>query len=342
MLRLGEHPTLKRLTLVNVGIVLAGAIGGTVLTRQFDDWPTWALVLTFFCLGAVMIAMANYTILRNTFRPLTELSRSMATIHKGERDWSLEVEHAEPSLRDVARAATEMLDRLDVESRTYSEKIFESIENERRRIGRELHDETSQSLAAALLNLDLAEKGLGETAPVVRDRIAAAKDLVRHGLSQTKLLIHDLRPSMLDDFGLVPALRWFEKTHLGDFGLEIETDLPSDNLRLPSKVETALYRIAQESLGNVARHSGATKARLSLDITPEFVSMVVSDDGRGFDPDDVILDKDGRYGVGLLSIKERAELLRGTAHITSAPGKGTQVRVGIPLPSEDPERVEGQ
>ena len=342
MRRLREQPTLLRLITVNAGIVLAGAVGGTILTRQFDEWPTWALVLTFFGLGAVMIATANYVILRNTFRPLAELSQAMASIHKGERDWSLEEDFAEPSLRDVARAATEMLDRIEGESRIYSAKIFESIENERRRIGRELHDETGQSLAAALLNLDIAEKGLGAVAPAAVDRIANAKQLIRHGLGQVKLLIHDLRPSMLDDFGLVPALRWYVQSHLKGSGLLIETDLPTANHRLPSDVETALYRIAQESLGNVARHSLATRALVRLEIQPGYVAMLISDNGQGFDPRDVILDKEGRYGVGLLSIKERAELLRGTARITSSPGRGTQVHVVIPLQGTVPEGVKEQ
>jgi two-component system sensor histidine kinase UhpB len=331
-----------RLIAVNVAIVLAGAIGGTALTRRFDDWPAWALVLLFFCLGAAMVAAANYTILRNTFRPLVDLSRAMASVHKGERASALAVGDGEPSLLGVARAASEMLDRIDLESRAYSAKIFESIENERRRIGRELHDETGQSLAAALLNLDLAEKVLDPASAPAVERITTARQLIRHGLSQVKLLIHDLRPSMLDDFGLVPALRWYVQSHLQGADLEIEVDLPEGNRRLPSEVETALYRIAQEALGNTARHSHATRVLLSLTVQSGYAALAVTDNGDGFDPDDVILDREGRYGVGLLSIRERAELLGGTAHITSAPGRGTQVHVVVPLQAGRPEEVSGQ
>jgi len=337
--RLRQRPTLWRLIAVNAGIVLAGAIGGTVLTRRFDVWPVWGLVLLFFCLGAAMIAAADYAILRNAFRPLVGLSKAMASVHKGERASALALDEGEPSLLGVARAASEMLDRIDLESRAYSAKIFESIENERRRIGRELHDETSQSLAAALLNLDLAEKSLDPAAPVALERIGTARQLIRHGLGQVKLLIHDLRPSMLDDFGLVPALRWYVQSHLQGAGLEVEVDLPDDNRRLPSEVETALYRIAQESLGNVARHSQATRALLALEVQSGYAVLAVSDNGAGFDPDDVILDREGRYGVGLLSIRERAELLGGTARITSAPGRGTQVHVVMPLHGGRPEGV---
>jgi len=337
--RLRDQPTFLRLIAVNAAIVLAGAVGGTALTRRFDDWPPWALILLFFCLGAAMIAAADYAILRNAFRPLVGLSKAMASVHKGERASALALDEGEPSLLGVARAASEMLDRIDLESRAYSAKIFESIENERRRIGRELHDETSQSLAAALLNLDLAEKSLDPAAPVALERIGTARQLIRHGLGQVKLLIHDLRPSMLDDFGLVPALRWYVQSHLQGAGLEVEVDLPDDNRRLPSEVETALYRIAQESLGNVARHSQATRALLALEVQSGYAVLAVSDNGAGFDPDDVILDREGRYGVGLLSIRERAELLGGTARITSAPGRGTQVHVVMPLHGGRPEGV---
>lgn len=339
--RLREQPTLVRLVAANAAIVLAGAVGGTLLTRELDGWPAWALVIVFFAGGSLMVAAATYVILRQTFKPLSHLTRAMASIHKGERT-SLDVDDAEPGLRDVARAAAEMLERIDVESRAYSAKIFESIENERSRIGRELHDETSQSLAAALLNLDLAEKALGETAPGAAERISSARQLIRHGLGQVKLLIHDLRPSMLDDFGLVPALRWYLQSHLRASGLEIVTDLPAANPRLPSDVETALYRIAQESLGNVARHSLATRVLVSLEVQSGYVAMLISDNGQGFDPRDVILDREGRYGVGLLSIKERAELLRGTAHITSAPGRGTRVHVVIPLQGADVGVADGE
>jgi two-component system sensor histidine kinase UhpB len=337
--RLREQPTLLRLIAVNAAIVLAGAVGGTALTRRFDDWPTWALVMVLFGLGAVMIAAANYAILRNTFRPFVDLSKAMASVHKGERASSLAVHDGEPSVLSVARAAREMLDRIDLESRAYSAKIFESIENERRRIGRELHDETSQSLAAALLDLDLAEKALAPGSTAAGARIGAARQLIRHGLSQVRLLIHDLRPSMLDDFGLVPALRWYVQSHLRQVGLDVEIDLPEDNKRLPSEVETALYRIAQESLGNVARHSRATRALLSLQLQPGYAALQVTDNGVGFDPHDVILDREGRYGVGLLSIGERAELLGGTVRITSEPGHGTQVHVVIPMPDGPSEGV---
>ena len=241
-------------------------------------------------------------------------------------------------MREVSRAVDDMLERIAQESRAYSSKIFESIEDERRRIGRELHDETSQSLAAALLNLDMASRAAGDSSPELQERIDGTRRLVRHCLEQIKLLVHDLRPSMLDDFGLVPALRWYVQTHLADPGLTVVTDFEMVHARLPADVETALYRIAQESLANVVKHAAASRVELRLETQSGYAVMVVTDNGRGFDSAEVMLDEDGRYGVGLLSIKERAGLLEGEANIVSQPGRGTSVHVVIPLQAKEMTR----
>ena len=328
---LGKLSSLQKLVLVNAAIVLVGAVVGTLLTRRLDEWPAVALMALFFAAGGGIMALANYLVLRGTFRHLVELSRALALVHKGERSRPLAEYEREPTIREVSRAVGDMLERIDHESRAYSSKIFESIEDERRRIGRELHDETSQSLAAALLNLDMAQKALGPATPDVGERIDASRRLVRHCLDQIRLLVHDLRPSMLDDFGLASALRWYVQTHLSDSDLAVSTDFAMTADRLPANVETALYRIAQESLANVAKHADATRVQLRLEAQPGYAAMAIVDNGRGFDSDEVFVDEDGRYGVGLLSIRERAELLNGTATISSEPGRGTRIHVVIPL-----------
>jgi len=276
--------------------------------------------------------------------PLHRVAEAMGQVHKGQHDRRLD-EGCErlPDLRELARAATEMLERLDAESRAYSARILDSVEEERRRIGRELHDESGQSLAAALLSLDLAERALlADSLPTALERVGQARELIRHGLDQVRLLIHDLRPSVLDDFGLPAALRWYIQTHLDQSGLAVEADLPKVPVRLPAAVETALFRIAQESLGNVVRHSFATRVRVSLEVQPGYAAMVVSDNGRGFDPADVHVDARGRYGVGLLSIRERAEALGGSATVVSSPGRGTSVHVVVPLQAAESARTEAR
>ena len=161
-----------------------------------------------------------------------------------------------------------MLDRLAGESRAYKAKVFESIEDERRRIGRKLNDETSQALDAALLKLDMADADLAGAGQSAGDRLANSRAIIQHCLGQLRLLVHDLRPSMLDDFGLAPAVRWYVETHLQTSGLQVTTDIGSFEGRLPAMVETALYRICQESLANVVKHSRATRVELHLKSTP--------------------------------------------------------------------------
>lgn len=328
---LKERSILQKILAVNAAIILFGAVAGTLVTQRLSEQPWWVVALAFFAGGVAVTALANYLILRTAFRPLMDLSTALSQVHKGESGRRVPDGSNEPSLRSVSEAVVEMLDRLDGESRRYTAKMFDTIEDERRRIGRELHDDTSQTLAAALINLDLIDKGLPEGGPEVRKRVENTIDLIQYCLTQIKILVYDLRPSMLDDLGLVPALRWYIQSHLQAAGLEVETDFDAGGQRLPEEVETALYRIAQESLGNVVKHSLATRVTLGLEAKPGYASLAVIDNGIGFLPDEVINDDADRFGIGLLSIKERVELLNGTVTIDSSPGRGTRLHVVVPL-----------
>jgi two-component system sensor histidine kinase UhpB len=322
---------LYQVVLVNTLVIFVGVVAGTLLARQISAQDLWPAMALFFLGGAAVTTLANYLVLRAAFRPLFHLSRSMATIHRGMSGNAVRAESENPDLKTVTNALEEMLDRLEGESRAYSLHIFEQIEDERRRIGRELHDETSQSLAAALLSIDSAQRGLDECTGEAREQVANARELISHCLGQIKLLLYDLRPSVLDDFGLVPALRWYVQSHLQVPGLAVETDLDDGIRRLPPAVETALYRIAQESLANVVRHAAATRVLLRLEAKPSYVTLLVADNGRGFDPMDVPADAQGRYGVGIMSMRERASALHGTLNIESAPDRGARIHVVVPL-----------
>jgi two-component system sensor histidine kinase UhpB len=324
----------QKILTVNAVILVLGTIVGTWITQLFGDAPGIAVAASLFGVGVVIAVLANYLVLRWVFVPLLALSRALTLIHKGRLDRPIAERSIDPNLRTVSDAVVEMLDRLESESRRYSALMFDAIEEERYRIGRELHDDTCQTLAAALISLELAEQGLATGASGALGRVEGSKDLIQHSLSQIRLLVSDLRPSMLDDLGLVPTLRWYVKTHLPGDELTVETDFEATAERLPAAVETALYRIAQESLGNVVKHSQATRVTVSLEAKPGYACLVVIDNGVGFVPDEAMFDADGRSGLGLLSIKERVELLDGTVTIDSAPGEGTRVHVVIPLGGE--------
>lgn len=328
--RLGERPIIEKILIANSVIILIGAVFGTYLTRRFVEQSGIALTAIFFACGVGITVLANYLVLRAALRPLVELSRAMESLHKGEPQ-EAHIDSSDPNLRRVSRSFNEMCRRLEEESKTYSAKLLSSIEEERRRIARELHDDTSQTLAAVMINLDLVDKALAGASPPIRERVVNSKELLRYTLGQLKLLVYDLRPVMLDDFGLVPTLRWYIESHTEGSGPSIELDVDVASVRLPGDVETALFRITQEAIANAVRHSRGTKVVVRLETAPGFVSLAVIDNGEGFEPREAI--RHSQAGLGLLSIKERVELLGGTLNIESHRGRGTRVYVVIPLPS---------
>ena len=335
--RLTSHPAVARLLVVNGIVVAAVGVAGVLAGLLWPEVPPVTVAAAVALAGLAAAALVNYVLVRTTLRPLLEVGRIVEAIHKG-ADPHLVTEdgQSDPDLSAVSEALMETVDRLEHEARRYSSRLLTSIEDERRRIGRELHDETSQTLAATLINLDLVEKGLGDCPLDVRSRVATSKELIRHTMEQLKLLIYDLRPAMLDDLGLIPALRWYIQSHLGGSDLLVEVDFEgAEQQRIAAETETALYRIAQESLANVIKHAGATRVSVHLEIHPGYASFAVHDDGVGFDPDEVLKDPGERYGLGLLSIRERAELLGGTVNIVSIHDGGTHVYVVVPLREEE-------
>jgi len=328
-----------RSVLQRLAVVHCVTAGACVLAAAGLAWAFFGSAAAVAAVGVVLVATAllfaaDYLVLRGTLRPLARLSEALTAIGKGERTRPLPDADGEPTTRSVSLAVSEMLERIDGESRAYSSKIFESIEQERRRIGRELHDDTSQSLAAALLRIDVALKGMATCPAEVHAEIDKAQKLIHYCLDQLRVLVHDLRPSMLDDFGLAPTLRWYVQSHLDTEALDVDVDIEAIPERLPPAVETGLYRIAQESLANVQKHSAATRVQLRLEIQPGYATLLVADNGRGFDPEEVLYDREGRYGVGLLSIRERAELLGGTTTVVSSQDAGTRVHVVVPIDRE--------
>jgi len=330
--RLTSHPAVARLLVFNGVVVVAVGVAGVLAGRVWSGVPSATVATTVALAGLAAAALVNYVLVRTTLRPLLEVGRIVEAIHKGvDPQLATEDGQSDPDLSAVSEALMETVDRLEHEARRYSSRLLTSIEDERRRIGRELHDETSQTLAATLINLDLVEKGLGDCPLDVKSRVATSKELIRHTMEQLKLLIYDLRPAMLDDLGLIPALRWYIQSHLGGSDLLVDVDFEGAEQRIAAETETALYRIAQESLANVIKHAGATRVSVHLEIHPGYASFAVHDDGVGFDPDEVLKDPGERFGLGLLSIRERAELLGGTVNIVSSHDGGTHVYVVVPL-----------
>jgi signal transduction histidine kinase len=203
------------------------------------------------------------------------------------------------------------------------ERVVSAQELERKRLARELHDETGQALTSVLLGL----KRLDEATSLdeVRSGVAALRELTVQTLQDVRRLAVELRPSALDDFGLVPALERLVDGFREQTGLQVELEAQLGE-RLPADVETALYRIVQEALTNVVKHADATTVSILLRQAESAVAAIVEDDGRGFLP----AQGDGE-GLGLAGMRERLALLDGTLKVESSPGSGTTLVAEVPL-----------
>lgn len=207
-------------------------------------------------------------------------------------------------------------------------KVITAQEEERKRIARELHDETSQALAALVLAL--------ETASLAKlpERVHNLKALAVKTLDGLHRIIFDLRPALLDDLGLQSAIRWYTEGHLEPLGFKIHFNVTGQERRLPSEMETTLFRVVQEAITNVAKHSEGENVTINLQFGPRMVAVTIEDDGKGFDLEKVVGSSAIGLGLGVLGMKERVTLLDGTFRIESRPGEGTRVYVEIPLPEE--------
>ncbi|MFH1017138.1 MAG: sensor histidine kinase [Pseudomonadota bacterium] len=318
---------LKKTLVANFAVVLVGAVAGTFLTRALADRHSgWILAVVFSSCGAVITFLVNYLAFWDHFRPLVELSRALDAIRSGQQGRNAIEGVRASGFSGVLDSVRTLLERIEDDSLQFSARLLGSIETERQRIGRELHDDTSQILAAALLKLDLAQRNLPAETTAARGALASVRDLLERTLDQLKAVIYDLRPAILDDLGLTAALNWYVKARVEQAELEIVVHLPEGAPRLAPQVETALYRIGQEAIANAVKHADAARLELGLEIKPGYAALTVFDDGRGFE-----LPAARGRGLGLLSMQERAALLGGTFNIVTEPGLGTRVYAVVPL-----------
>jgi signal transduction histidine kinase len=210
-----------------------------------------------------------------------------------------------------------------------SARLVHAQENERRVLARELHDEVGQALSAVLVELrNLSAESAIQTDQQSRDHVETVKRLVENSVRVVRNMALLLRPSMLDDLGLVPALQWQarEVSKRTSMDVSVATDLASDDL--PDEYKTCIYRIVQEALHNCSRHARATKVRIRVQQEPGRLSLSIQDDGQGFDVRET-------KGLGLLGIEERAARLGGKCKIHSALGSGTIVAIELPFSNNE-------
>ena len=200
-----------------------------------------------------------------------------------------------------------------------------------RRISRELHDEISQSLTAMALDLEATQVAQGQARADALARLGDLRTRLLSALEEVNRIILDLRPTLLEDMGLVAALRWYASQRVEAAGIQVHARASQVGDRLPPHVETTLYRIAQEALTNVAKHSHAKNVWLGVRCVNHHFTLTVCDDGTGFDVEGILSHPDDRVGIGIFGMRERAALVGGTLAIRSVTGQGTRIAVRIPM-----------
>ena len=344
-------PLFWRLLGVNLVVVLGGALIGTwltqrlVLTGAFTPITHALLVLAALSLSAGL----SMLLLRETFRPIRSLREATQRFNAG--DHSARATVAAMSDPDVAGLVLEvnaLWDRLEADAATIREKteqaerlaaqVILAQEEERRRVARELHDEAGQALTAVIIGL---ERGLASMPEVYaanlpiqpRQLMGNLRDLAAQTLDEVRKLALELRPSVLDDLGLVAALRQYVRSTEQRSGLSAQLtvvgwDETDGGPRLPPEVETALFRIAQEALTNAIRHARATSVQVRLRRSPGAVTLEVRDDGVGLT---AVPSPEAGEHLGMFGMRERARLLAGEFHATPVSPRGTLVQVSIPV-----------
>jgi two-component system, NarL family, sensor histidine kinase UhpB len=273
--------------------------------------------------GILVILAANYLLLRPAFKPLERLAERMENVDLLRPGRRLEPTGS-PEIVELVRSFNEMLERLETERRESGRQALAAQEAERKRIAAELHDEVGQSLTGVLL---LLEQLASEMPAQRQDVFAEAQEATRKSIDEVRRIAQELRPEMLEHLGLVSALKALATRFTEQAGLELEWDFAATLPPLAPDAELALYRVAQESLTNVARHADASRVWLSLQPGRDSVVLRVVDNGRGMN---------GRAvnGGGLRGMRERAVLVGAALAIKPARTGGVEVRLEIPVVPE--------
>jgi len=328
-------PLYYKILLANAVLVGAGTlVGGWVSSTYFQTVTEASLAELIMILALVGIALSlviNAAILRLALRPLADLERTAERVHRGEFAARAGISPlADRDLERVIRTQNEMLDALSHyrnRLRDIAARAQNAAEEERKRVAREIHDDTAQALAAILIRLRLLERATSDEAR--RHLLQDVRTQVSQTLEGVRRFARGLRPPALDDLGLVAAVANHARGMEQAGGLEVTVDADGyDGVNLSPEAELTVYRSIQEALSNVLRHANASHAYITLRREGDNVVAIVEDDGRGFSPEAV--ERTGA-GLGIFGMRERAEYLDGEARIESQPGKGTRVTIRVPI-----------
>src|SRR6266851_889875 len=337
----------EKVILVNSLMLIGLALAGLWVTSHNLEVHHYLIDTSFIVFATLLSLLINVLLLRASFRPLFSLLRTIRAVSAGEMDTRAADRPSDSEIGELARAFNTMLDQLEKARREQAMLILQAQEEERRRLARELHDESSQNLTALLVHSEVLSQTL-QNMPQTMTPQAMSKQLQTglHQLTQLtqktleniRTLALQLRPGVLDDLGVEAAFRWLAEDCRERLHLAVETRVDGLEEMLQehehsSLYATTLFRIAQECLTNAARHAQARRVVISCSVNHGVLHLCVSDDGRGFD----VTSTPG--GLGITGMRERAALLGGRLAITSQPGRGTSVEAYLPLATTNAQEL---
>jgi two-component system sensor histidine kinase UhpB len=302
-------------------LILAVATAVLAVSPATVSFPVAATEALVLAVGLCAMVALNLALLRRAFGPLQRLKRFMRGVDPLAPGRRVPVDEADPEVAELTEAFNEMIERLETERRESARRALRAQESERLRIARDLHDEVGQALTGVMLQLQQVIEGPAEHA---RAAAKHAREDVRGSLEEIRLIASRLRPEALDHLGLPSALAALTTQVARRSGIDIRRDIESKLPQLPPEEELVVYRVAQEALTNVARHSGATRAELALGHDDGRVVLLVRDDGVGLDTEPQ------RSGTGIRGMRERAVMIGAELDVRSADGAGTEVRLALP------------
>lgn len=326
-------PLIGKIAGANAVIVVAA-----VLLSMFEGPDlVWLVLLVALGVGITVNTVLVYIALR----PLQELERTARRVWQGELDARVPASHmADAGIRKVGNTLNILLDGLSADQarlRTLANQVIQAGDRERASLARELHDSTAQSLAALLLELSVL--AVQNEDPRLEERIARIRSIVGDVLDEVRLLAHTVHPRVLDDLGLVAALQLLARESLERSSVNVTYAGPPRVDGLDPACASALYRVAQEALGNAMRHAHATSVSVRLrEVNGTNVELEISDDGIGFAQDEV---ERRRPGMGLFTMRERAALVGGRLTVQSSSEQGTRVTACVPRRAVSPATLVG-
>ncbi len=280
-------PICYRIVIANAVVAAFGLILITWITYNAAQQGASPLLIILIVSAAIAISLfLNLILVRTALIPLVQLQRfSLGIKSLSNNQQNLVLTNPDPDTYHLANTLVDIIHKLEDNNkrlRIISERAINAQEEERRRIARWLHDDTGQALLSLIINLEYIEKKVPPDHADLQETIAKATRLSKQTLDELRVIIYGLRPSILDDLGLGPAIRWYARSKLEEAGINVTINIPENLLDLNPRLRTSLFRIAQEAINNIVRHSQASHALISLNTNEKEIFLSVEDNGRGF------------------------------------------------------------